>query len=55
MNSPAAHEPSGDPKRATRQAGRQMRSRLLDAASRAQADAPAEQARPRLVHARKRP
>jgi AcrR family transcriptional regulator len=37
MISTAAHEPSGDPKhaaRATRQAGRQMRSRLLDAASR---------------------
>jgi AcrR family transcriptional regulator len=37
MTSPAAHEPSGDPKhaaRATRDAGRQMRSRLLDAASR---------------------
>ena len=37
MKSAAAHETSGDPKhavRATRDAGRQMRSRLLDAASR---------------------
>jgi AcrR family transcriptional regulator len=37
MKSAAAHEPSSDPKhaaRATRHAGRQMRSRLLDAASR---------------------
>ena len=37
MKSAAAHEPSSDPKhaaRATRQAGRQMRSRLLDVASR---------------------
>ena len=36
MKAAAAHEPPGDPKhaaRATRDAGRQMRSRLLDAAS----------------------